>query len=83
MTAETDRQSGCPVKTLAAGLVGFGHASFAHWSFGVNRKPRMIRSRLKVQGCTYWKLILSSHSASSTATVLEVDVKARYGGMAK
>ena len=43
----------------------------------------MIRSRLKVQGCTYWKLILSSHSASSTATVLEVDVKARYGGMAK
>lgn len=83
MTAETDRRSDYPVKTLAAGLVGFGHASFAHWSFGVNRKPRMIRSRLKVQGCTYWKLILSSHSASSTATVLEVDVKARYGGMAK
>lgn len=83
MTAETDRQAGYPVKTLAAGLSAFGHASFAHWSFGVNRKPRMIRSRLKVQGCTYWKLILSSRSASSTATVLEVDVKARYGGMAK
>lgn len=83
MTAETDRRSDYPVKTLAAGLSAFGHASFAHWSFGVNRKPRMIRSRLKVQGCTYWKLILSSHSASSTATVLEVDVKARYGGMAK
>lgn len=83
MTAETDGRSGYPVKTLAAGLSSFGHASFAHWSFGVNRKPKVIRSRLKVKGCTYWKLILSSRSASATATVLEVDVKARYGGMAK
>ena len=83
LTVESDRQSSYPVKTVASGLSNFGHASFAHWSFGVNRKPRVIRARVKVKGCTYWKLIFTSCSSSATATVLGVDVKVRYGGMVK
>ncbi len=83
LTVESDRQSSYPVKTVASGLSNFGHASFAHWSFGVNRKPKVIRVRVKVKGCTYWKLIFTSRSSSATATVLGVDVKVRYGGMVK
>lgn len=83
MTAQSNIKSDYPEKVIASGLSNFTHASFAHWSFGTNRKPQVIRSKLKVKKATYYKLILYSKSASATATVLSVDVQVRYTGNVK
>ena len=83
MTAQSNIKSDYPEKIIASGLSNFTHASFAHWSFGTNRKPQVIRSKLKVKKATYYKLILYSNSASATATILSVDVQVRYTGNVK
>ena len=68
---------------FSAGLATFLNMSFEHWSFGTNRKPQLIRSKLKVKKVTYYKLIIRSKSASATATVLSVDLQVRYTGNVK
>jgi hypothetical protein len=68
---------------VAAGLSTCTNVHFGHWSFRTNRKPQVQRVRLKVNKFTFYKLILSSCSASATATVLGVDVRVRYAGKAK
>ena len=68
---------------FSAGLATFLNMNFAHWSFGTNRKPQLIRSKLKVKKATYYKLILYSLSASATATILSVDIQVRYTGNVK
>ncbi|MEL4862182.1 hypothetical protein AAEU42_13115 [Pseudoflavonifractor phocaeensis] len=83
MTAQSNIKSDYPVKVIASGLSNFTHASFAHWSFGTNRKPQVIRAKLKVKKATFYKLILYSKSASATATILSVDVQVRYTGNVK
>ena len=83
ITAQSNIKSSYPVKTISAGLSTFLHANFAHWSFGTNRKPQLIRAKLKVKKATYYKLILFSKSASSTATVLSMDFQVRYTGNVK
>lgn len=83
MTAESNIKSDYPVKVIASGLSNFTHASFAHWSFGTNRKPQVVRAKLKVKKATFYKLILYSNSASATATILSVDVQIRYTGNVK
>jgi len=83
MTAQSNVKSNYPVKVIASGLANFTHASFAHWSFGTNRKPQVIRSKLKVKKATFYKLVLYSNSASATATIVSVDVQVRYTGNVK
>ena len=83
ITAQSNIKSSYPIKTISAGLSTFLHANFAHWSFGTNRKPQLIRAKLKVKKATYYKLILFSKSASSTATVLSMDFQVRYTGNVK
>lgn len=83
MTAQSNRKSDYPEKIIASGLANFTHASFAHWSFGTNRKPQVIRSKLKVKKATFYKLILYSKSASATATIVSVDIQVRYTGNVK
>lgn len=83
MTTQSNIKSDYPEKIIASGLSNFTHASFAHWSFGTNRKPQVIRVKLKVKKATFYKLILYSRSASATATVLSVDVQVRYTGNVK
>lgn len=83
VTAQSNIKSSYPIKIISAGLSTFLHANFAHWSFGVNRKPQLIRAKLKVKKATYYKLILFSRSASSTATVLSMDFQVRYTGNVK
>lgn len=83
MTAQSNRKSDYPEKIIASGLANFTHASFAHWSFGTNRKPQVIRSKLKVKKATFYKLILYSKSASATATIVSVDIQIRYTGNVK
>lgn len=83
LTAQTNVKSQYPERVISSGLANFFHASFAHWSFGTNRKPQVIRAGLKVRKATYYKLILSSCSSSATATVLSVDIRVRPAGMVR
>lgn len=82
-TAESNIKSNYPHKLIVSGLATFTHANFAHWSFGTNRKPQLIRAKLKVKKATYYKFILYSRSASATATILAVDFQVRYTGNVK
>ncbi len=83
VTSESNRRSDYPKKMVSAGLSNFTHVDFNHWSFGTNRKPQVIRVKLKVKKATFYKLIFASHSASATATVLQVDVAFRMAGKVK
>lgn len=83
LTAESNVKSDYPDKIVSAGLATFLNINFAHWSFGTNRKPQLIRSKLKVKKATYYKLILKSLSSSATATILSVDIQVRYTGTVK
>lgn len=83
VSAESNRRSDYPDKVVAASLATFEHVDFRHFSFNVNRKPQVRRVKLKVKKAAYYKLIFRSKSASSTATVLEVNVKFRYSGTVK
>lgn len=82
-TAESNRKSDYPDKLISAGLSTFLNVDFNHWSFGTNRKPQLIRAKLKVKKATYYKLIFYSVSASATATILSADIQVRYTGNVK
>lgn len=83
VTVETNRRSDYPKKLVSAGLAGFNHVDFAHFSFGTNRKPKVKRVKLKVKKATFYKLIFESESASATVTLLETDIQLRYAGNVK
>lgn len=83
VTVETNRRSDYPKKLVSAGLAGFNHVDFAHFSFGTNRKPKVKRVKLKVKKATFYKLIFESNSASATVTLLETDIQLRYAGNVK
>lgn len=82
-TAQSNIKSDYPVKLISSGLSTFSHVNFAHWAFGTNRKPQLIRAKLKVKKATYYKLILYSKSSSATATVMSADFQVRYTGNVK
>ena len=82
-TAESNIKSDYPDKLITAGLATFLNMDFNHWSFGTNRKPQLIRAKLKVKKATYYKLIFYSISASATATILSADIQVRYTGNVK
>ena len=83
VTAQSNRKSDYIKKDIAAGLSSFSNASFAHWSFGTNRKPQVYRTRIKVKKFTFYKLIFASKSTSATATILATDFQVRYTGNVK
>jgi hypothetical protein len=83
VTAQSNLKSNYVRKLVASGLSSFLNTSFAHWSFGTNRKPQVSRVRLKIKKFTYYTLIFESKSASATATVLGVDMQVRYTGNVK
>ena len=83
VTVETNRRSDYPDKLVSAGLAGFSHVDFGHFSFGTNRKPQVKRVKMKVKKATFYKLIFKSKSASATVTLLESDVQLRYAGNVK
>lgn len=83
VTVETDRRSDYPKKLVSAGLSGFNHVDFGHFSFGTNHKPKVKRVKMKVKKATFYKLIFESRSASATATLLETDIQLRYAGNVK
>lgn len=83
VTAQSNRKSDYAQKTVAYSLATFANVDFNHWSFRTNRKPQVQRIRLKVKKFTFYKLIFSSVSATSTATILGVDFQVRHTGNVK
>lgn len=83
VTAKSDRRSDYAEKVVAYGISTFQNADFAHWSFGVNRRPQVQRVKMKVKKAAFYTLIFKSLSASAAATVLEADLQVRYGGNVK
>lgn len=83
VSVETNRRSDYPEKLVSAGLAGFNHVDFGHFSFGTNRKPQVKRVKLKVKKATFYKLVFRSKSASATVTLLETDIQLRYAGNVK
>lgn len=83
VTAQSNKKSDYIEKEISAGLSSFVNTSFAHWSFGTNRKPQVQRVRIKVKRFTFYKLIFKSSSVSATSTILATDFQIRYTGNVK
>lgn len=83
VTTESNRNSDYAEKTIVSSLSTFAHMNFAHFSFATNRKPQVKRARIKVNRCTYYKLIFKDTSALDTCTVLSADIKLQYLGWVK
>lgn len=83
VTVDTNRRSDYPEKTVAYSFATFAHVDFNHFSFGTNRKPQVKRVKMKVKKATFYRVIFKSCSSSSTATVIETDIKLRYSGNVK
>lgn len=83
VTAQSNIKSSYPTKEISSGLSTFSNVNFAKWSFKTNRKPQLIRAKIKVKKLAYYKLIFFSKSASSTATILSTDIQVRYTGNVK
>lgn len=79
VTTRTDRRGDGPAAVARAGLMSYANASFVHWSYQTNRRPKARRVRLRVKKAAYAQLLLQSRSASETATVLALEGKIRYG----
>lgn len=83
VTAQSDRSSDYGEKVVTSSLSSFSNVNFTHWSYGTNRKPQVMRVKLKVKKFTCYKLIFSSLSASATATVLAADLRVKETGNRK
>lgn len=83
VTVQTDRSSKHTEKLVESSLAAFAHASFARWSFATNRKPQMWRLKIKAKKFVFYKLIFSTASADTTATILAADIRVRYTGCVK
>lgn len=83
ITVRSDRKGSYPVKTISISISFLDHVDFAHFSFNTSHRPKMFRVKIKVKKAAYYKLILYSNSAETTATVLGVDVQVRYTGNVK
>ncbi|MPM57765.1 hypothetical protein SDC9_104588 [bioreactor metagenome] len=83
VTAQSNMDSNYAQQTITSGLLNFAHINFAHFGFGTNRKPQPKRIKLKVKKFGYYKLIFSSLSASSTATILSANIQVRDAGTIK
>jgi hypothetical protein len=88
VTIQTDQQNDYNDETVIAGHTGevsqaffdFLDLSFEHFTFNVNDKPQTQRRKIKVRNFTWYKLIFSTVSNNTTATVLNASVKVRQTG---
>lgn len=83
VTVQTDRRASYTEKFVYAYLASLDKANFAKWSFGTNRRPQMKRIKIKAKKFVFYKLIFSTETADTTATLLAADIKVRYTGQAK
>jgi hypothetical protein len=65
---------------VATGFFSFLELGFRHLSFNVCRQPKTHRKKIKARGYTWLKLIFSSVSCDTTATLLSASIKVRETG---
>ena len=70
-------------KHVATGLFSFLDLDFAHFTFNINDKPKTRRCKVKVKKFVWYKLLFSSVSTDTTATILSASVKFRPTGNAR
>jgi hypothetical protein len=86
VTVQTDRQNDYTDESLlsnytedvASGFFNFLDLDFSRFSFGVNDKPQMKCLKIKVKKFGYYKLIFTSQSTNTTASVTGADIRVRY-----
>jgi hypothetical protein len=83
VTAKTDKRESYMEKVIGSNVFSFANASFAQWSFDMNRTPKMKRVRLKVKKFVYYKLIFKVEEPGSRATVLSFDQEVRFSSKVK
>ena len=83
VTVETNKHSHYPEKLVAYSVATFTHVNFAHFSFNLNRRPQVMRLKIKVKKATFYRLVYKSNSSSATATVIGTDIQLRYAGTVK
>ena len=83
ITAKTDKRESYMEKTIGNNVFSFANASFAQWSFDMNRTPKINRVRLKVKKFVYYKLIFKVEEPGSRATVLSFDQEVRFSSKVK
>lgn len=83
ITAKTDRRESYMEKVIGSNIFSFGNASFANWSFDMNRTPKIKRVRLKVKKFVYYKLIFKVEEPGTRATVLSFDQEVRFSSKVK
>lgn len=83
VSVETDKKADYAQKIVAHSMSTFMHMDFSHFSFNTNRRPRVVRVRMKVKKFVFYKLIFASNSNSATATILGADMQVRYTGNVK
>jgi len=69
-----------PEQPVSSGLMTFKAMSFAHFSFGTSRLPRIRRLKLRAKKFAFYRLIFRSETNWSTATILGADIKVRFTG---
>ncbi len=65
---------------VATGFFDFLKLNFEHFTFNVNDKPQTQRRKIKVKNFAWYKLIFSTVSNNTTATVLSTSVRVRQMG---
>ena len=83
VTAMTDKRSTYTEKVVESNLASFANLNFEHFSFSVNRKPRMKKLKIKAKKFVFLKLILKSDQLHAGATVLATSLRVRETGYAK
>lgn len=64
-------------QTASAGLMSFRTLSFARFSFGTNRLPRIRRLKLRVKKFAALRLVFETNTNWSAATILGADIRVR------
>jgi len=88
VSVQTDRQNDYTdeellsnyTENVASGFFNFSDLDFSRFSFGINDKPQMKCLKIKVKKFDYYKLIFTSQSTNTTATVTGADIRVRYTG---
>lgn len=88
VTVQTDRQDDYSSEdvlsnytgTSASGFFSFFDLDFTRLSFNLSSKPQTDRLKIKVKKFVFYKLIFSSSSNNTTATVTSANISVRFMG---
>lgn len=83
VTAKTDRSATLTEKVVGHSYSSFVAMNFTRFSFNTSHRPKLRRLKIKAKKFVYYKLIFSTNSADSTATVTTADIRVRFTGYAK